>query len=46
MEKVKLKGLQDYVEQMKNCLKEQKDVEAQLHLAEILQADKTISKFT
>jgi hypothetical protein len=42
MEKVKLKGLQEYVEQMKDNLKEQKDVEGQIHLADILLADKTI----
>lgn len=46
MEKVKLKGLQEYVEQMKDCLKQQKEVEAQIYLAEILQADKTIQQFT
>lgn len=43
MEKVKQKGLQEFAEQMNECLKEQKDIEVQMHLAEILLCDKSIN---
>ena len=45
MEKIKMKGLQEYVEQMKDCLQEQKDVDQKIHLGEILMTDKIIDEF-
>lgn len=42
LEKVKQKGLQEFAEQLNDCLKDQKQTEKQLHLAEILLSDKTI----
>eukprot|EP00347_Sterkiella_histriomuscorum_P000387 403376057 len=42
IEKVKLKGLQEFVEQMKDCLVEQKEVESQLSIAQILISHKNI----
>ncbi|CDW87992.1 structural maintenance of chromosomes 1 [Stylonychia lemnae] len=42
IEKVKLKGLQDFVEQMKDCLQQQKEIESQLHFSDILLSEKNI----
>ena len=44
LEKVKQKGLQEFADQMNDCLKEQKDTEAMLHLSEILLAEKSIAQ--
>ncbi len=45
MERVKLKGLQEFVEQLKDCLQDQKLVESQLHIADILLSVKTIELY-
>ena len=42
LEKVKQKGLQEFAEQMNECLRDQKETEKALHLAEILLTDKSI----
>ena len=44
LEKVKQKGLQEFADQMNDCLREQKETEVQIHLAEILLADKSIAE--
>jgi len=44
LEKVKQKGLQEFAEQMNECLRDQKDTEKALHLAEILLTDKSIQE--
>ena len=42
LEKVKQKGLQEFAQQINECLKDQKQAENQIHLAEILLSDKTL----
>lgn len=44
LEKVKQKGLQEFAEQMNDCLREQKQTEEQLQLAEIVHSDKLIEE--
>lgn len=46
LERVKLKGLQEFVDQMKDCLQQQKLVEDQLKLSEILLAKKSMDQST
>lgn len=43
IEKVKMKGLQEFVDQMKDCLTEQKEVESHLQLAQILHSSKQVN---
>ena len=45
MEKVKMKGLQEYVDQMKDCLKEQKEIEQHLILTDILLSHKVVGEY-
>ena len=44
MERVKLKGLQEFVDQMKECMQQQKQVEDHLKLSEILLAKKSMEQ--
>ena len=44
LEKVKQKGLQEFAEQLNDCLAQQKQTEKSIHLTEILLANKTLEE--
>ena len=46
LEKVKQKGLQEFADQLNDCLAQQKQTEKSIHLTEILLADKTLEELS